>query len=91
MSKFWYFSFCSYIAIFNIVNLISCDTPAPPMNGICTDVIASIYEGARTKDLKRCNWKGFIWDCTFEALYAEWTCKAVGHTPVEQTKVTEVK
>lgn len=85
MTKIWYSMI--FTAGFITPFIISCDKPAPPMKGTCVDVTVTRYEGVRTRDNKRCNWRGFIWDCSYSDQYSEWTCNSIAHAPIEQTKM----
>lgn len=84
MLKFWLFILINSLSI-------SCENRAPPMDGICEDIIPERYEGIDTKDHKRCNWKGYIWKCWYQTPYRDWICDIISVAPVEQTKMEPVK
>ncbi len=91
MSKFSMISWTIFI-LWILLILIGCKE-APPMGGQCETITAEHYSGTITKDIKKCIWKGYIWNCYFrpETQYDYWQCDVIGPVPIEQTKIGPAK
>lgn len=72
------------------VLLIACTDRAPPMAGVCTEILPSSYTGAAPDGpTLSCLWRGHRWDCSSYStgLWSRrWSCTSVGTAPAEDKR-----